>query len=256
MAIDSSLRIRPAGPVLAALSLASLLACNSAKAQETAAETPAKPQEAAAPAPVTCIVGGDVWTVTHGVIKNGVVIIRGAKIEKVGGSDLAVPAGATIVHAEGKVVAPGFVADGAQLGGAVQPGNRLRDSLDPYSLSVSLAAASGVTSVYLSGTGAGGRRPGGGGGGGRFAPAAAADGNFSTNNIVVKMTEGDLDGMPAAESTVITLSLESARGGFGGFGGPSPGSRLWRSPAQARPLSQRRSGDDESLSAWRGVRHR
>ena len=201
---------------LLTLALSGTLAASMAHAQEGTSETvPAKPAE---PAEVTCIVGGDVWTVTHGVVKKGVVVMRGAKIEKVGGPETAIPAGATVVHADGKVVAPGFVADGAQLGGAVQPGNRLRDSLDPYSLSVSLAAASGVTSVYLSGTGAGGRRPGGGGGG-RFGGAPAADGNFSTNNVVIKMTEGDLDAMTAAESTVTTLSLESSRGGFGGFGG-------------------------------------
>ena len=35
-----------------------------------------------------------------------------------------------------------------------------------------------------------------------------------------------------------------------------PGARLQGPPAQARSLSQRRSGDDVALPAWRGLRHR
>ena len=102
---------------LLTLALSGTLAASMAHAQEGTSETvPAKPAE---PAEVTCIVGGDVWTVTHGVVKKGVVVMRGAKIEKVGGPETAIPAGATVVHADGKVVAPGFVADGAQLGGSV-----------------------------------------------------------------------------------------------------------------------------------------
>jgi hypothetical protein len=118
---------------------------------------------------------------------------------------------------------PGFVSTSASLGNAgMAPGGQLRDSLDPYSLSVSLAAACGITSVYLSATGAGGgRRGGGGGGGGRFAPQTA-DTSFSTNNIVIKMLEGDLKDMVAAESTVISLNLEAGRG-FGGRGGGGGG---------------------------------
>src|ERR1700733_16036422 len=44
--------------------------------------------------------------------------------------------------------------------------------------------------------------------------------------------------------------------GFSGFGRASAGARLYRPTAQARPLSQCRSGNDEPNPAWRGVRHR
>ena len=200
-------------------------ACLRVAAQEAAAETPAPTKPSAAPAPsdYTYIVGGDVWTVTKGVVKDGTVVLLGNKIDKVGGAELTPPSGAKVVDAHGKIVAPGFVTDGASMGGTgVAAGGSLRDSLDPYSLSVSLAAASGVTSVYLSAAGAGGGRGrGGGGGGARFAPPAA-DGSFSTNNIVIKMIEGDPTGMVAAESTITMLSLESPRG-FGGFGGGGRG---------------------------------
>ena len=217
MASKPGPRTQPLQVGLAVL-LATVAWSGRAVAQDAPTPAPAKPA-APVPADYTYLVGGDVWTITNGIIKNGTVVIRAGKIEKVGGSDLKPPAGATVIDTSGKVVSPGFVATGATMGGGgVAPGAQLRDSLDPYSLSVSLAAASGVTSVYLSASGAGGRgRPGGGGGGGGRFGAAAADGSFSTNNIVIKMTEGDLSGMLAAESTVTTLSLESPRGG-GGFG--------------------------------------
>lgn len=200
-----------------------------AGAQEVAPAKPAAPP-ASVPAEYTYIVGGDVWTVTKGVIKGGTVAIRAGKIEQVGGPELKPLDGATVVDARGKIVTPGFVATSAALGGGgLAAGGQLKDSLDPYSLSVALAEASGITSVYLSASGAGGpRRGGGGGGGARFAPPAA-DGSFSNNNIVIKMVEGDLKGMVAAESTITTLSLESPRafggrgGGGGGFGGPGGG---------------------------------
>ncbi len=44
--------------------------------------------------------------------------------------------------------------------------------------------------------------------------------------------------------------------GFGGARRAAAGARLFRAPAQARPLSQRRSGHDEPDPARRGVRHR
>jgi len=209
--------------VLYAFAACSCMSAHMALAQGAAKEAaPVKPAAAPAPVPAdyTYIVGGDVWTVTKGVIKGGTVAMCGGKIDKVGGPDLKPPEGSTVVDARGKIVTPGFVATSASLGNAgVAPGGQLRDSLDPYSLSVALAASSGITSVYLSASGAGGGRRGGGGGGGggRFAPQAA-DTSFSTNNIVIKMAEGDLKGMVAAESTVTTLNLEAPRG-FGGFGG-------------------------------------
>src|ERR1700722_14430706 len=50
------------------------------------------------------------------------------------------------------------------------------------------------------------------------------------------------------------LSWQGSR--FSGFRRASAGARLYRPPAQARPLSQCRSGHDEPDPAWRGVRHR
>src|SRR5439155_2946457 len=95
---------------------------------------------------VLAVVGGDVYTITHEVIRGGTVLVKDGKILKVG-QDVPVPAGATVIDAKGKYVTPGFVAvsmagvglqaGGAQGGGRGGPpaggarqGGKLADSLD------------------------------------------------------------------------------------------------------------------------------
>jgi imidazolonepropionase-like amidohydrolase len=127
---------------------------------------------------ITAIQGGDVYTITGGIIRNGTVLIKGTQIEQVG-SNIAVPKGATVINAKGKVVMPGFVAVYGRLGGGY--GGKIADSLDPFSQSVSLALASGVTSVYVS----------------------------SGSDAVLKPTYGDLDGMIVKESVFKRLSFSN-----------------------------------------------
>lgn len=191
-----------------------------AAAQDTA-QTPAKSATAPKSAEsITGIVGGDVWTVTKGIFPGGTILMQGTKILKVGGADLKVPDGAKIIDARGKIVAPGFIVTNAALGSGGLTGGQIKDSLDPFSLSISLALSSGITSAYVSGGGGGGgfggRR---GGGGGR---AAAPGGALSTANAVIKMIEGDTEGMVAADPAVYTLSI-GAGGGGGRGGGRFPG---------------------------------
>src|SRR4051812_10864635 len=90
-------------------------------------------KEAKKPGLVTAVVGADVYTITKGVIRNGVVLIQDGKILSVG-QDVRVPEGAAVINAAGRVVTPGFVAVSA-------------------------------TGVAVAGGGGGGRGPGGGGGG-------------------------------------------------------------------------------------------
>ena len=194
-----------------------------ALAQDAAPAAPAKQNVPQKPAePITCIVGGDVWTVTKGVFKGGTVIMQGTKILQVGGPDLKVPDGAKVVDARGKIVTPGFIVTNAVLGSGGLTGGQIKDSLDPFSLSISLALSSGITSAYVSGGagggGFGGRR--GGGGGGR---AAAPGGAIGTSNAVIKMIEGDLDGIVAVDPAVYTLSAGSGGGGRGGGRFPGGG---------------------------------
>jgi imidazolonepropionase-like amidohydrolase len=125
---------------------------------------------------VTAIVGGDVYTVTHEVIRGGTVLIKDGKIIRVG-QDVAVPEGATVIDAKGKYVTPGYVAlsmsgvgvrGGATGGGGRRPGGgqrggpaaggKLVDSLDPFDRNMKFSLGVGITTGCIElGGGAQGR---------------------------------------------------------------------------------------------------
>lgn len=109
------------------------------------------------------IVGGRVLTGTS-VIENGTVVIRDGRIASVGTG--GAPAGARIIDAAGKVVAPGFVAVDSGLGGSevssVRGTNELRNAsnslsaafdvsygLDPWSFTLPVARLGGVTRAVV-----------------------------------------------------------------------------------------------------------
>jgi imidazolonepropionase-like amidohydrolase len=138
-------------------------------------------------------VGGDVWTVTHGVIKGGTVLIKDGKIEQVGGPELKPAPDATIVDAHGLAVTPGFVVAAARLA-TTAVGGKIKDSLDPFALAIELAAASGVTTTYFAGT----------------------DPGLGSSNAVIKMTRGDLSDMTAAETVNSSFGTGGGRFNRGG----------------------------------------
>jgi len=122
-----------------------------------AVSAPALAQETVA------IVGGRVLTGTS-VIENGTVVIRDGKIASVGTG--GAPAGARVIDAAGKVVAPGFVAVDSGLGGSevssVRGTNALRNAsnslsaafdvsygLDPWSFTLPVARLGGVTRAVV-----------------------------------------------------------------------------------------------------------
>jgi hypothetical protein len=112
-----------------------------------AVQEPAKPP---AESPWLAIVGGDVHTVTDGVMRNATVLCRDGRILEVG-AGLRVPDGARVVQAAGMQVYPGLVAvDSAGLlrGG----GASARDGFDPFSLNLDLALTGGLTTVQGSDT--------------------------------------------------------------------------------------------------------
>lgn len=136
------------------------------------------PGSAAEPAKVAkgkvlAIVGGDVVTVTHEVIRGGTVLVKDGKILRVG-QDVPVPAGATVLDAKGKYVTPGFVAlsmsgvgvraTAAGIGGpAPAPGapgrtTKLADQLDPYDRSMKFCLGVGITTGCVEMDAGGGRR--------------------------------------------------------------------------------------------------
>jgi imidazolonepropionase-like amidohydrolase len=156
-------------------------------------QEPAKP---AAPAPApekkpvyTALVGGDVYTVTQGVMKGGTVLLKDDKIFKIGVA-VELPEETTKIDVTGKRVLPGFVAATAQNLGVSTFSGKVADSLDPYSDSIKLALAGGITTAFV--------EPGGGGGlfGG---PATTAPG------AVIKMSYGTLDKMLVVEPACLPL---------------------------------------------------
>jgi imidazolonepropionase-like amidohydrolase len=153
---------------------------------------PATPPAApAAPAPVyTAIVGGDVYTVTQGVMKGGTVLLKDDKIFKIG-LNVEFPEGTTKIDATGKRVLPGFVAPLAHGLGLSTSAGKIADALDPFSDSIKLALAGGITTAYV--------EPGGGGGlfGGGSGPGAPG--------AVVKMSYGTLSGMLVQEPGCLPL---------------------------------------------------
>jgi len=141
---------------------------------------------------VTAIQGGDLYTITSGIIKNGTILIKDGKIWRIG-QNIEIPEDANVIDAKGKVVMPGLIAATAEVAIAGYRGymgvNKIADSLDPFHFSVSLALASGVTTAFVS-SGAPGENPIGG------------------TNAVLKTTYGDLDNMlikePVAENVNIS----------------------------------------------------
>jgi imidazolonepropionase-like amidohydrolase len=84
----------------------------------------------------TAVVGARVLTGTGTEIENGVVLIEGGKIKAVGkAGEVAVPRGARIVDAAGRVVTPGLVDSHSHLGlgpsGGVTEDNEMSDPVTP-----------------------------------------------------------------------------------------------------------------------------
>jgi len=136
------------------------------------------------------IVGGDIYTITDGVIRGGTILVEKGKITRVA-ANVDVPEGATVIDAKGQVVLPGLVA--VRLNGLVPGGAKnVADALDPYSSVISFALASGVTTAFVQ-VGGPGDEPTGG------------------SNAVVKMTEGDLPGMLVGEPVAIAVAYSNSQ---------------------------------------------
>ncbi|UCG58280.1 MAG: amidohydrolase family protein [Phycisphaerales bacterium] len=141
---------------------------------------------------VTAIRGGDIYTITSGVIKSGTILIEDGKISQIG-QNVALPKSTKVIDAKGKVVMPGLVAAAASMGGAGYSSRKIADSLDPYHYSVSLALASGVTTLFVYGQRPSDQEPVGG------------------TNAVIKPTFGDLEGMLVKESVAENLNISNSQ---------------------------------------------
>ncbi|KAA3604923.1 MAG: hypothetical protein DWQ01_20175 [Planctomycetota bacterium] len=143
------------------------------------AEEPAeeKDEDAEEPeeSPYLAIVGGDVYTVTGGVVHGGTVLVKEDRILKVG-KNISVPEGARTIDATGMHVYPGLVALNSS--GIHTGGSKPEDSFRPYNLTLDLALAGGITSAQANGS-------------------------------VAKLTRGTLDGMFVREKVWLSLSYST-----------------------------------------------
>jgi imidazolonepropionase-like amidohydrolase len=143
--------------------------------------------------PVTAIKGGDLYTITSGIIKNGTILIKDGKISRIG-QNIEIPKKAKVIDARGKVVMPGLVAATADVGVAGSNNiNKIADSLDPFDFNVSLALASGITTAFVSRGRPSGNNPIGG------------------TNAAIKSTYGDLDNMLIKEPVAENVSISTAQ---------------------------------------------
>ncbi|RMH18666.1 MAG: amidohydrolase, partial [Gemmatimonadetes bacterium] len=116
---------------------------------------------------VVALVGGTVHPVSAPAIDNGVVVIRGGRIEAVGAAgSVEVPAGARRVDVSGKHVYPGMIDPLTTIGlfefgqvgqatdqselGSYNPHIRALPAVNPYYPSLNVARANGITSVLTS----------------------------------------------------------------------------------------------------------
>ncbi|MCC7198462.1 MAG: amidohydrolase family protein [Gammaproteobacteria bacterium] len=121
---------------------------------------------AAAGAEVTVIRGAKVHTLAAaGTLEDATLVLRDGRIERIG-RNLAIPAGATVIEAAGKVVTPGLIDAYGRLGiveidaeeGSVDTGAKnlpysaafsIADAIDPRSVRIEVNRAEGITRALV-----------------------------------------------------------------------------------------------------------
>ena len=102
--------------------------------------------------------GAQIITIAGEPIANGVLVVQHGKILAVGAAgSVAIPAGAEIHDATGKVLMPGLVDSHSHVGGGsggdgsgpIQPDARVLDSIDARSPSIQKAQSGGITTVNV-----------------------------------------------------------------------------------------------------------
>ena len=104
---------------------------------------------------------GKIWTLTDGVITNGVIIVNNGKIQAVG-ENLDVPEGAKVLDMSDKNVMPGMIDAHCHIGlsldifgekdetvEAIAADMQILDAFNPHADDVKKALRSGVTTVML-----------------------------------------------------------------------------------------------------------
>jgi imidazolonepropionase-like amidohydrolase len=104
---------------------------------------------------------GKIWTITNGVITDGVIIIQNGKIEKVG-KDLHIPESIKTLEMSDKNIIPGMIDAHCHLGlsldilneieetvSPITPDMQILDAFDPLAEDLTKALSSGVTTISL-----------------------------------------------------------------------------------------------------------
>ncbi len=90
------------------------------------------------------LVGGDIYTGTGGVLRAATLLTKNKKILAMG-YDVEVPEEAEVVDVAGMRIYPGLIAVGSF--GLFGGGGDLKDSVDPFSQSMTLALSAGITTA-------------------------------------------------------------------------------------------------------------
>ncbi|MDP2137618.1 MAG: amidohydrolase family protein [Candidatus Didemnitutus sp.] len=102
--------------------------------------------------------GAQIIPITGQPIARGVLVVQGGKITALGAlGSVAIPAGAEIHDATGKIIMPGLVDSHSHIGGGqgadgsnpIQPDVRVLDAIDVRSPSIQKAQAGGITTVNV-----------------------------------------------------------------------------------------------------------
>jgi imidazolonepropionase-like amidohydrolase len=101
--------------------------------------------------------GALIYPVAGAPIPNGVLVVQGGKVLRVGGPSTPIPAGAQVIDATGKVIIPGIVDTHSHLGGPsggdnsgpLSPETRALDAVNPTSDGFRKALAGGITTINI-----------------------------------------------------------------------------------------------------------
>lgn len=107
--------------------------------------------------------GGRIFTVTQGILDNGVIIVRDGRIQEIG-RDVAIPPDTRIIEAPHSFIYPGFIDAGTNLGtleletvekdddeatSPITPHLRIMDAFNPDNRLIPRALGLGITSILL-----------------------------------------------------------------------------------------------------------
>jgi imidazolonepropionase-like amidohydrolase len=116
---------------------------------------------------VLVVRGAKIYPISGPPIENGVLVVRGGKIEAVGAaSSVTVPANARVIDATGKIVMPGIVDTHSHIGiignppiasnqdanegsGPLQPQLRAMDAINPAASGIRVATSGGITTANI-----------------------------------------------------------------------------------------------------------